>query len=200
MKNYKLQESASIRSGKRKFWFAKTLSGVFIAACLSLFVFFGAANLGLIETENGDSVPSGFYKTDRDQLELPAELKFPEIIPFVMTEISLVENAGMEAHSPAPYWIKIEGKEEQVLHLSYTPGARFVDQTDEDLPESIRETSVEIEALKVNGTVGNYHETRFSSILSWQEEDVSVTVSYEKGGSDKMIGSSELLAVAESFR
>lgn len=200
MESLNIEEKTPIKSGERKFWLAKTLSVVFIAASFSLLMFFGAAESGLIVRGNGEAAPSGFFKTERGQIELPSQLKFPEFVPFEVADTSPVEKIEMEAPSLSPYWIKIEGMEEQVLHLRYTPGARFVDQTDENLPEAVRETSVEIEAVKVNGKVGNYHETRFSNILSWQEEDVSMTISYDRGGSDKMLGKSALILVAESLK
>ncbi|MGM0846086.1 MAG: hypothetical protein ACQEUT_14005 [Bacillota bacterium] len=200
MENKNINEVKSTHSGKRKFWFARFLSIIFISACLSLLVFFGAAESGLLVAGNGAAVPSGFYTAERPQAQLPPQLKFPELVPFKVVEAYLVEESKEDAPYPMPHWLRLKGEKEQVLHLRYTPGAVFVDQTDENLPKAIKESSVEIQAVKVNGRAGNYHETGTSSFLSWQDGDVSVTISYERGSSDEKIGSFEMITIAESFK
>ncbi|WP_421379458.1 hypothetical protein ACOJQI_15515 [Bacillus salacetis] len=179
-----------------KLWFSKVLSFLFITAGIALLGYFGGTQAGLIET--GNSAPDGFYKTERAQAELPADLTFPEIVPFEASEISSVKK--WELAESTTYIIVIKGAEEQELMIRYTPGAQFIDQTDPDLPEAIKETSVEIEAAEVNGTAANYHETRYESFLSWQEEDTSVTISYRQGISDEKLGKDELIMVAGSFK
>ncbi|WP_456274124.1 hypothetical protein [Bacillus sp. AK031] len=192
--------SEKVVSTSRKLPFPQALSFVFIAACLSLFTYFGGTQLGLMD--GGNSASSGDFKNEISQAALgwPVNFGYPVKVPFEVAEIHpLKEYSFGDVRTPF-YRLVITGVQDQEMIIEYSPGVQMVDQTDESLPEGVRETSVEIEAVKINGAIGNYHETTYESFLNWQDGDTAVTISYEKGSSEKMAGKEELTRVAQSFQ
>jgi hypothetical protein len=179
-----------------KWWLPKVLTFIFITAGLTLLVYFGVTQAG--KTDGVSSVKNGFHKTEMSNGEFPADLPFPEMLPFEAIEISPEKTNKFTDNTT--YIVSIKGAEEKLIVVRYTPGTQFVDQTDPALPEEMKETSVDVKAVKVEGNAGNYHETKYESILSWQEDDYAVTISYHRGGSGEIVGKEELITVAESFK
>jgi hypothetical protein len=180
----------------KKWWFSNILSFIFITVGFTLLVYFGVTQASMIDGVS--SAKNGFYQTEMSRAELPADLPFPAMLPFEAVSISTEKTIKFTDNTT--YIIAIKGADEQSMLVRYTPGAQFVDQTDPDLPETMKETTVDISAVKIKGNAGNYHEARYESILSWQEDDISVTISYHIGESDEMMGKEELITVAESFK
>jgi hypothetical protein len=194
-----IHSGEGVNPAGKKFSFPQALSFVFIAACLSVFTYFGGTQLGMID--GGNTGSSGSLKTEISQaaLGVPDDLGFPSHIPFEVSEITPFKKYSF-GESTSFYRVVFLGEQDQKLKIDYSPGVQMVDQTDESLPEAVKETSVEIEAVKINGAIGNYHETRYESFLSWQDGNTSITITYEKGSSDKKAGKAEMAGVARSFQ
>ncbi|TMU87230.1 hypothetical protein FGG79_03590 [Bacillus sp. BHET2] len=168
--------------------FAPVMSVLFLAACLSVFVYFGGTQLGLID-ENNASAP--FY--DYDDSDRPAslrdEFKFLTKSPFEVERVTMKTSDDPLGKLDT---VTLEGKENQILKLTFqslTP--------DTDLQFSQKK-------VKVGQYSGSYSESDGPakvSHIAWIEDNViKYEMEYIPGQTDVTLTKRDMIKMAESFR
>jgi hypothetical protein len=173
-------------SFQKKPMFAKVLSFVFIAACLSLFIYFGGTQLGMIEGNNASSISFHELKiSDKEKLaELGNEFKFPSKLPFKVEDITIKTNTDPLGNK---YSVHIVGKKNQTMILSFRQGIRDIELTGE--------------GAKIGSLTGNYHESKRTgnNSITWLEDQILYEMIYKPGESDVRLNKADMIKLAKSF-
>ncbi|MGM0852707.1 MAG: hypothetical protein ACQEWI_08860 [Bacillota bacterium] len=167
---------------------APLMSFLFVAACLSVFVYFGGTQLGLID---GNNASAPFYQyDDSDRPEsLGDEFKFLTKAPF---EVKNVSTKTGEDPLGKIDMVTLVGKEKQTIKLTF--------QSIEGDPN----LTLSQEEVKVGQSKGSYYESEGPakvSHLTWIEGDtIKYEMEYLPGGSDVTLSKKDMIKMAESFR
>ncbi|KAA0560430.1 hypothetical protein F0342_22705 [Bacillus sp. CH30_1T] len=167
---------------------APLMSVLFVAACLSLFVYFGGTQLGLIDGNNASAPFYQYEAKDRPE-SLGDEFKFLTKAPF---EVEKVTTETGEDPSGKIELVTLKGKERQTIKLTF---------------QSIEaETNLTLsqDEVKVGQSKGSYYESEGPakvSHLTWIEGDtIKYEMEYFPGGSDVTLSKKDMIKMAESFR
>lgn len=167
---------------------APLMSVLFVAACLSLFVYFGGTQLGLIDGNNASAPFYQYEAKDRPE-SLGDEFKFLTKAPF---EVEKVTTETGEDPSGKIELVTLTGKERQTIKLTF---------------QSIEaETNLTLsqDEVKVGQSKGSYYESEGPakvSHLTWIEGDtIKYEMEYFPGGSDVTLSKKDMIKMAESFR
>ncbi|MGF3104651.1 hypothetical protein [Rossellomorea sp. DUT-2] len=168
--------------------FAPLMSFVFVAACLSLFVYFGGTQLGLFDGNNASAPFYQYEAKDRPE-SLGAEFKFLTKAPF---EVAEVTTKTSEDPSGEIELVTLTGKERQIIKLTFQsiePGTNL---------------TLYQEEVKVGQSKGSYYESEGPekvNRLIWIEGDtIKYEMEYLPGGSDITLSKKDMIKMAESFR
>jgi hypothetical protein len=167
---------------------APLMSFLFVAACLSVLVYFGGTQLGLIDGNNASAPFYQYEAKDRPE-SLGDEFKFLTKAPF---EVEKVTTETGEDPSGKIELVTLTGKERQTIKLTF---------------QSIEaETNLTLsqDEVKVGQSKGSYYESEGPakvSHLTWIEGDtIKYEMEYFPGGSDVTLSKKDMIKMAESFR
>ncbi|WP_064094220.1 hypothetical protein [Rossellomorea aquimaris] len=167
--------------------FAPLMSFLFVVACLSVFVYFGGTQLGLIDGNNA-SAPIYQYESSDRPASLGKEFKFLTKAPF---EVYNVNTKTREDTIGPMHMITLMGKEKQRLKLTFQS---FDPDTNLTLSQ---------EEVKVGQFKGSYYESDGAAKinrLTWIEGDILYEIEYLPGQSDVTLSKRDMIKVAESFQ
>ena len=188
-----LNEVHSNRSSKsfsfnKKPMFAPLMSFLFVAACLSVFVYFGGTQLGLIDGNNA-SAPFYQYEADDRPAPLSEEFKFLTKAPFEVESVST--KTGKDSLGTV-HMVTLMGKEKQTIKLTF-----------QSLDPNTNLTLSQ-EEVKVGESIGSYFESEGSSKVShltWIEENkIKYEMEYIPGHSGVTLSKRDMIKMAESFK
>lgn len=167
---------------------APLMSFLFVATCLSVFVYFGGTQLGLIDGNNASAPLYQYEAKDRPE-SLGAEFKFLTKAPF---EVEKVTTETSEDSSGKIELVTLTGKERQTIKLMF--------QT----IDAEANLTLSHEEVKVGQFKGSYYESEGPakiSHLTWIEGDtIKYEMEYLPGGSDVTLSKKDMIKMAESFR
>ncbi|MCA1065698.1 hypothetical protein QTG56_00360 [Rossellomorea sp. AcN35-11] len=167
--------------------FAPMMSFLFVAACLSLFVYFGGTQLGLFEGNNASAPLYQYEASDRPE-SLGKEFKFLTKAPF---EVKNVSTKTREGPTEMVYLVTLTGEEKDTLKLTFQtfdPGSNL---------------TLSQEKVKVGPFEGSYYESDGPAKvnhLSWIEGNALYEMEYLPGQSDVTLTKRDMIKMAESFR
>ena len=147
----------------------------------------------LFGCQEAEAVPNGFYEYDKDEVkaavdELSFNPEMPEFIPidvdFLVSDRFFTLDTGNEALDVSFYT-----RENDLLQVQFVDG-------------ELGQTLVESEKVIINNDViGDYVETSFAQVLSWQKQGITYKLTYRsKPESDNPVSKSQLIEVAKSFQ
>ena len=164
--------------------FAPVLSFLFFAACLSIFVYFGGTQLGII----GNNASAPLYEaSDRPEI-LGKEFKFITKIPFKVGNISTEEKEGPYGNMQV---VTLMGPEKQTITMSFQLLEPGIDLTFSE------------EQVTVGSSEGSYSETEGplkSNRLTWIEGEALYELKYMPARSDITLTKDDMIKLAESYR
>ncbi|BCB03985.1 hypothetical protein [Bacillus sp. KH172YL63] len=163
------------------------MSWIFVAACLSVFVYFGGTQLGLIDNNNA-SAPFYDYKPSDRPPSLPGEYKFLTKSPF---EVKNVTSKTSENPMGPFDIITLEGSDYQKLKISFQT---LSEGTDLEFSQK---------KVKVGESPGSYSESAGPatvSHISWIEDGrIKYEMEYTPGHSGETLTKDDMIQMAESF-
>ncbi|MCC5800826.1 hypothetical protein [Rossellomorea vietnamensis] len=164
--------------------FAPVLSFLFFAACLSIFVYFGGTQLGII----GNNASAPLYEASDRPETLGKEFKFITKVPFDVKNVSTKTGEG-------PYGsiqtVTLMGPEKQTITMSF------------QLLEPGTDLTLSQESVKVGTSKGSYSESEDSlkvNMLTWIEGEAMYDMQYMPARSGITLSKSDMIKMAESFR
>ena len=164
--------------------FAPVMSFLFFAACLSIFVYFGGTQLGII----GNNASAPLYEaSDRPEF-LGKEFKFITKVPFKVVNVSTEEKEGPYGNAQI---VTLMGPEKQTITMSF------------QLLEPGLDLTLSEEPVKVGTSKGSYSETEGplkSNRLTWIEGEAIYELIYMPARSDITLTKDDMIQMAESFR
>ncbi|CAN7522070.1 hypothetical protein [Rossellomorea sp. LjRoot5] len=164
--------------------FAPILSVLFFAACLSVFVYFGGTQLGII----GNNASAPLYEaSDRPEF-LGREFKFITKVPFKVENVSTEEKEGPFGHTQI---VTLMGSEKQTITMSF------------QLLEPGTDLTFSEEPVTVGSSKGSYSETEGplkSNRLTWIEGEAMYELKYMSTRSGITLTKNDMIQMAESFR
>jgi hypothetical protein len=167
---------------------APLMSFLFVAACLSLFVYFGGTQLGLFDGNNASAPFYQYEAKDRPE-SLGAEYKFLTKAPF---EVAEVTTKTSEDSSGKIELVTLTGKEKQTIRLSF----QSIDPSNN--------LTLSQDEVKVGQSKGSYYESEGPAKVNrliWIEGDtIKYEMEYLPGGSDVTLSKKDMIKMAESFR
>lgn len=167
---------------------APFMSFLFVAVCLSLFVYFGGTQLGLID-ENNASAPFYQYEAEDRPKSLSREFKFLTKAPF---EVAEVTTKTSEDSSGKIEWVTLTGEERQTIRLSF----QSIDPSEE--------LTLSQDAVEVGGSKGSYYESeglaKVNRLIWIEGGTIKYEMEYLPGGSDVTLSKKDMIKMAESFR
>jgi hypothetical protein len=167
---------------------APLMSFLFVAACLSLFVYFGGTQLGLIDGNNASAPFYQYEAKDRPE-SLGAEFKFLTKAPFEVAEVTT--KTGEDPLGKIEM-VTLIGKERQTINLTF--------QSIEADPN----LTLSHDEVKVGQSKGSYYESEGPAKVNrliWIEGDtIKYEMEYLPGGSDVTLSKKDMIKMAESFR
>ncbi|WP_341357563.1 hypothetical protein [Rossellomorea sp. y25] len=167
---------------------APLMSFLFVAACLSLFVYFGGTQLGLFDGNNASAPFYQYQAKDRPE-SLGTEYKFLTKAPFEVTEVTTKTS---EDSSGKIEMVTLKGKEKQTIRLSF----QSIDPSEY--------LTLSQDEVKVGQSKGSYYESEGPAKVSrliWIEGDtIKYEMEYMPGGSVVTLSKKDMIKMAESFR
>jgi hypothetical protein len=167
---------------------APLMSFLFVAACLSVFVYFGGTQLGLIDGNNASAPFYQYEAKDRPE-SLGAEFKFLTKAPFEVAEVTT--KTGEDPLGKIEM-VTLIGKERQTINLTF--------QSIEADPN----LTLSHDEVKVGQSKGSYYESEGPAKVNrliWIEGDtIKYEMEYLPGGSDVTLSKKDMIKMAESFR
>ncbi|MGM0751684.1 MAG: hypothetical protein ACQET6_07100 [Bacillota bacterium] len=167
---------------------APFMSFLFVAVCLSLFVYFGGTQLGLIDGNNA-SAPFYQYEAKDRPKSLSAEFKFLTKAPF---EVAEVTTKTSEDSSGKIEWVTLTGEERQTIRLSF----QSIDPSEE--------LTLSQDPVEVGGSNGSYYESegpaKVNRLIWIEGGTIKYEMEYLPGGSDVTLSKKDMIKMAESFR
>ncbi|WP_299742499.1 hypothetical protein [uncultured Rossellomorea sp.] len=167
---------------------APLMSFLFVAACLSLFVYFGGTQLGLFDGNNASAPFYRYQAKDRPE-SLGTEYKFLTKAPFEVTEVTTKTS---EDSSGKIEMVTLKGKEKQTIRLSF----QSIDPSEY--------LTLSQDEVKVGQSKGSYYESEGPAKVSrliWIEGDtIKYEMEYMPGGSVVTLSKKDMIKMAESFR
>ncbi|RBP00808.1 hypothetical protein [Rossellomorea aquimaris] len=188
LKEVHSKPSSKAFSFNKKPIFAPLMSFVFVAACLSLFVYFGGTQLGLFDGNNASAPFYQYVAKDRPE-SLGAEFKFLTKAPF---EVEQVTTETGEDSLGKIERVTLMGKERQTIHLTF--------QSIE--PES--DITLSGDEVKVGQSKGSYYESvgaeKVSRLIWIEGETIKYEIEFLPGGSEVTLSKKDMIKMAESFK
>ncbi|MCR8848002.1 hypothetical protein NQ095_06245 [Rossellomorea sp. SC111] len=164
--------------------FAPVLSFLFFAACLSIFVYFGGTQLGII----GNNASAPLYEaSDRPEF-LGKEFKFITKVPFNVKNVSSEAKEGPYGNAQI---VTLMGPEKQTITMSF------------QLLEPGTDLSLSQDPVKVGSSKGSYTESEGplkTSILTWIDGEALYEMKYMPARSGITLTKDDMIKIAESFR
>lgn len=168
--------------------FAPILSLLFVAACLSVFVYFGGTQLGLLDGNNASAPFYEYESSDRPE-SLGNEYKFLTKAPF---EVENISTKTKEGPLGTVQLVTLMGKEKQTLRLTFQ-------SLDPDMSLTLSQ-----EEVKVGEARGSYSESEGpakTNRLTWIEGNtIMYEMEYLPGRSEVSLSKGDMVKVAESYR
>ncbi|OIU66435.1 hypothetical protein BHE18_16505 [Rossellomorea aquimaris] len=180
---------------KNRFIFAPLLSTVFVAACISIFGYYGSTELRLLENKNGNSNLE-LYEVDIKKPALLGEnYKFPTKLPFIVEGVTT--NTRDDYSYGEMISVRFEGEQDQVLRVLF-----FESDNEKKHQHSSGEK------IESGDIIGYYHSGLLfkdnklnRSSFHWSEnEETEYDIYYDPGKSESMLDKNELMQIAESFQ
>ncbi|MGG4169374.1 hypothetical protein ABEW00_18180 [Rossellomorea vietnamensis] len=164
--------------------FAPVLSFLFFAACLSIFVYFGGTQLGII----GNNASAPLYEaSDRPEF-LGKEYKFITKIPFKVENVSTEEKEGPYGNMQS---VTLMGPEKQTITMSF------------QLLEPGTDLTLSQDPVKVGSSKGSYTESEGplkTSVVTWIDGEALYEMKYMPARSGIALTKDDMIKIAESFR
>ncbi|MFI8575366.1 hypothetical protein ACIGEL_06600 [Rossellomorea aquimaris] len=180
--------SSNAFSFNKKPIFAPLMSFLFVAACLSLFVYFGGTQLGLFDGNNASAPFYQYEAKDRPE-SLGAEFKFLTKAPF---EVEKVTTETGEDPLGKKEIVTLLGKEKQTIKLTFQS------------IEADTNLTLSQDEVKVGQSKGSYYESegpaKVSHLIWIEGDDIKYEMEYMPGGSDVTLSKKDMIKMAESFR
>jgi hypothetical protein len=183
------------RATKNRFIFAPLFSTIFVAACISIFAYYGGTELGVFENKNGNSNLE-LYEVDINRpVFLDEKFKFPTKLPFKVEEVTtktVDDSSYGTMHS-----VRFEGEQNQILRVLF-----FESSVGEEHQHSSGEK------IESGDIIGYYHPGQLfddnelnRSTFHWSEnERTQYDIYYDPGKSEIMLYKNELVQIAKSFQ
>ena len=168
--------------------FAPLMSVLFVAACLSVFVYFGGTQLGLID---GNNAGATFYQYDNSDrpASLRDEFKFITKAPFEVKKVTMRTSEDPLGEIDI---VTMEGEGNQRLKLTF-----------QSLPP---DTNLQLSQrkVKVGPFTGSYYESdgaaKVSHIAWIEEKEIKYEMEYIPGQTNISLSKRDMIKMAESFR
>jgi hypothetical protein len=163
---------------------APILSMLFFAACLSIFVYFGGTQLGII----GNNASAPLYEASDRPDFLGKEFKFITKVPYKVKNVSTKTAEGPFGNNQI---VTLMGPEKQTITMSF------------QLLEPGTDLTLSQDPVKVGTSKGSYTESEGplkTSVLTWIEGEALYEMKYMPARSDITLSKDDMIKMAESYR
>jgi hypothetical protein len=183
------------KTNRNRFIFAPLLSTIFVAACISIFAYYGVTELRIIENKNGHSNLELYEVDIKKPAFLGEKYKFPTKLPFIVEGVTT--NIRDDYSYGEMLSVRFEGDQDQVLRVLFFKSG--IEKKHQDSSG---------EKIESGDIVGYYHsgllfeDNELNRIsFHWSEnEQTEYDIYYDPGKSDIMLNKNELMQIAKSFR
>ncbi|MGR3765528.1 hypothetical protein [Rossellomorea sp. NS-SX7] len=184
-----IHSGRSKSSFERKPVLAPVMSAIFMLACLTLFVYFGGTQLGLLQDGKNES-QGDFHQldlqVDEDDTKWSEKIKLPTLVPFEVVDSTY-------KHTPQDefdiFSVKLTGPEKQRLTITLDIGIESG-------------TPAMYEPVKIGDVTGSYRENREwgTNNLTWYKDGIFYSIGYNPRSSNVTLGKADMVRIAESFQ
>jgi hypothetical protein len=183
------------KASKNRFIFAPLLSTIFVAACISIFAYYGGTELRLIENKNGHSNVELYEVDIKKPAILGEKYKFPTKLPFTVKGVTT--NTRDDYSYGEMLSVRFEGEKGQVLRVLFFESGN---EKKHQYSSGEKIESGDIVGYYHSGLLFEDNELNRSSFHWSENEQTEYDIYYDPGKSDIMLNINELMQIAKSFQ